>query len=224
MKLNADELEIVAKRMDTYQIIYQEIHDELTDHMISAIETARANGDQRTVELVFDDVVNNNFSGDQAFKKIQLKYVRAYNKQIMKIMRANIKYYLNWQVILLIVAMVIASFYLPQTKVIPTVLLFTLIIAAFWPCFYALLKSKNIKTKKKKMSLIKSYVTSVSQFLTFIVYITLFVFRFIANKLHITFLNPAHYPPVVYVLLLSFFIIYALSSIRLCRRLLKLDL
>jgi len=38
--------------MEVYPINYQEVYDEILDHIVTAIETARKNGDQRAVEAV----------------------------------------------------------------------------------------------------------------------------------------------------------------------------
>ena len=70
MKLTAEELATVNKRLDGYHIIYQEVYDEIADHIITAIEIERAGGDERPVELLFDTVVEKQFPGNKTIQKI----------------------------------------------------------------------------------------------------------------------------------------------------------
>src|SRR5471030_760907 len=116
MILTADELEMVNKCMQTYAIKYQEVYDEISDHMITAIEIARKNGDQRAVETVFNEIFTTHFPGNNPMRKIQLKYMFAYHKKSMKMMWANFRYYLNWQTSLSIIILTITGFYLPLTE------------------------------------------------------------------------------------------------------------
>jgi len=223
MKLNADEIAWIGKRMETYHIIYQEIHDELTDHIITAIETARANGDQRAIETVFEDVVAAHFPGEKAMQKIQFKYVVAYNRKIRKTMWENMKYYFNLPVILATIILIISGFYLPRGIATAFVMMLLLIIAAAIPQFYVMRKLPKIKLGKRKMSLIRSFVTSRSSNLMLISTFWISVVGFWARQEHIDSLNPKNYHPVVFMVLLSFFIVYGLSSMRLCRQELKLE-
>ena len=222
MKLTAEELQWISKRIDTYHIIYQKIYDELADHFITAIETARANGDQRNIETVFDEITETQFPGNKAIQKVAVKYVFAYNRKIRKTMQANIRYYLDWRAAGLISILILTGFYLPQTKTTSLIFMFAMTITAFIPSWYAYRKLTKIKSPKGKMSLVKSFVSSRSRNLMLITNMLLIIIGFAARQWHINFLNPIYYHPVFYVVILSFFVIYGLSTMRLCRQELKL--
>ena len=63
MTLTGTELEWINKRMDWYDIKYQEIYDEIADHIITAIEKERQEGDNRTIDIVFQNVTDRDFGG-----------------------------------------------------------------------------------------------------------------------------------------------------------------
>jgi hypothetical protein len=221
MKLSATDLEYINQRMETYPIMYQEIYDEILDHVISAVEIARQKNDQRDIEFVFDEIMNNHFGGLKEIRRIVLQNVMAYNKKISKEFKANFKSYLNWQTVVLIAIIIIGSFYLPETKIINAILLFAVLIASFCPVFYTLIKTWGIKTIKRKRSLAKAYVISFSQHLTIVTYVILFVPRFVPKSWHLSFLNPLRYSPFIYVSLLCFFVVYTLSVIQLYKQVFK---
>jgi hypothetical protein len=217
MKLNATNIKYISHRMDNFRIMYQEIYDELTDHVITAIETARANNDSRTIEIIFDDVIDSHFGGGQGIKKIALKNALAYHKKTGKALWADIKYYLNHPVILAMIVLIFVSFYLPHNKITSIVLMALLIIAAGIPYVYVYRRSKKTVTGYKKLSLVKDWVRVRSVFLVPIVSL-LFCSSTFGKLFHIYFLNPLNFYPVVYMLFISFFLIYGLSCIRLCNQ------
>jgi predicted Zn-ribbon and HTH transcriptional regulator len=76
MKLTPTEIAWINNELDTHQIMYQEIYDEIKDHIITAIETVRANGDERNVALVFSEVMSAQFPGYRPFEEIAEQYQR----------------------------------------------------------------------------------------------------------------------------------------------------
>ena len=221
MKLTAIDLDYINDRLkNDIKSIYQEPYDEIKDHIITAIEVARENGDQRNIAFVFDELIETHFMGYQTFEKIIKGYPLTYYKKITKLHWANIKYYLNWQAVLLITLFVITGFYLPQNKITFLELIIGLIATAFMPAIYFFYQSKIliIKTDKGKSSLVKLSMQSMSTLLIFIGIILNSICQ-LARIFH--FFNPVFHP-VVYILLLSCFVIYGLSSMRLCRQELKI--
>ncbi|MDB5117436.1 MAG: hypothetical protein JWQ79_2928 [Mucilaginibacter sp.] len=223
MKLTIADLSYINQRMEAYPIMYQEIYDEILDHVISAIETAYKNGDQRDIESVFNEIMDTHFGGNKEIRRIVLQNSLAYNKKITKAFWGNFKSYLNWQTVMLIAILIITSFYLPQTKTGNAILLFAVIIASFCPIFYTLFKTKGVKTGKRKRSLARTYVVSISQMLSILTYVILFVFRLVPKPWHLSLLSPLRYSPFIYVSLLCFFVIYTLSVIRLYKQVFKPD-
>jgi uncharacterized membrane protein len=218
MTLTDRELDWIHKRMDWYGIKFQEIFDEMADHIISAIEVERAEGDQRTIDIVFDKVTDRDFGGYLGVDKIVKTYEYAYRSKIKKGMLENLKFYLNKPSLIAIVLLNITGFYLPGTKITILVMLIGLLLTASIPVVYAHINSPKIKIDDGKQSIIQSYMKSRALFLLSMINLILCVIGGAARTWDISFLNPAHYHPLVYMLLLSFFIIYGLSIMRLCRQ------
>jgi uncharacterized membrane protein len=218
MKLSNCELDWIHKRMDWYGIKFQEIFDEMADHIISAIEVERDGGDQRTIDIVFEKVTDRDFGGYLGVDKIVKTYEHAYRSKIKKGMLENLKFYLNKPGLIAIVLLNITGFYLPGTKTTIFVMLVGLLLTAAIPVVYAYINSPKIKIDDGKQSIIQSHMKSRALFLLSMINLILCVVGGAARTWDISFLNPAHYHPVVYMLLLSFFIIYGLSIMRLCRQ------
>ena len=119
MNLSIRELDWINKRMDWYGIKYQEIYNEIFDHIVSAIELERADGDQRTIDIVFEKVTDRDFGGYLGVDKIVKTYERAYRSKIKKGMFVNFKYYLNWQTLLLVYCLQLRAFiyHIPKRQV-----------------------------------------------------------------------------------------------------------
>jgi hypothetical protein len=209
--------------MDAYEIKYQEIYDEIKDHMISAVEQARAAGDSRSSAEVYEELVEKHFPGYWAFENLSKEYEKAYNAKIRIRLRANIKHYLNVQNLLLIGIFILTGFYVPHNKQVSITLMIILVISALVPYFYVLHKARIVKVKTGKRSLVKNNVTSRASVLMFASNFLLNMVGFLGRDYHITFLNPKNFHPVAYILLISFFVIYGLSAVRLCRQELRLN-
>ena len=57
MKLDYWEMDHIHKRMAMYDIKFQEIYNELFDHIVTSIEERRAAGDTSSLDKMYDDVV-----------------------------------------------------------------------------------------------------------------------------------------------------------------------
>ncbi|MES2278346.1 MAG: hypothetical protein V4592_20105 [Bacteroidota bacterium] len=219
MILTTDEITWVIDKLNTYGIKYQEIYDELKDHLLTAIENLREAGDDRSVEMLFDEVVKQQFPGYWPFEDILKQYQVAYRHKIGKAMWANMQYYCNWQTAPLIVLLLVIGFYLPHTKPVMGSLLVSLLLMAVIPLVYTYRNGRRISTGKGRQSLIKGYVFNQANLLMIIINLLLNGIGALSRQWDAAaFLNPMHYHPVVYMLLFSFFIIYGLSCIRLCRQ------
>jgi len=218
MTLTNRELEWINKRMDWYGIKFQEIFDEIADHIISAIEVERAAGDQQTIDIVFDKVTERDFGGYLGVDKILTAYERAYRSRIKKGLLENLKFYLKKPGLVAVMLSTLVGFYLPRTKVTVLVMLIGLLLTAIIPLVYAYRNSPRIKLDQGKQSIIQSYMKSRALFLLTLINLILCVFGGAARTWDIVFLNPINYHPVIYMLLFAFFIIYGLSIIRLCRQ------
>lgn len=233
--LSPIDLAWVNAKLVTYPIRYTEIYNEITDHVISAIEDARAAGDERDIELVFNEVMAFHFPSDEAIYKIVLQYVHAFNRKIRQQMWANFAYYLSWPGILLVIIIIAASLYLPYSKVIAFVFGILLIILAAIPQWYSFFKLPPVRKIRVdssksafepgnlvKQSLTRSFVQSRSGSLMWIVLVHDCVLGGFARMYNIDFLNKLHYPIPLYMALVAAFTIYGLSCMRLCRQKFKI--
>jgi hypothetical protein len=224
MILTPIDLNYIIHRMEMYDIKYQEVYDEIKDHVISAVEDMRTNGDQRNIVDLFDDMLNTQFPGYWAFEKISKEYEKAYRQKIKKVIWANMVHYLNRQTIPLIILSIIVGFYLPHDKRVSVVFMVLMIITAMAPYFYVLRRAEKINPDAGKKSLVKNEIVRRAFLLFAITSFLLNVVGWIGRDYNITYLNPRYFHPVFYVVLLSFFIVYGLSAMRLSRQELKLEL
>ena len=69
MILTTVDLEYIDTRLDEHELKYQEVYDEIKDHVLLAMETARAGGDERDIEFLYNDMMATQFPGYYAFEK-----------------------------------------------------------------------------------------------------------------------------------------------------------
>lgn len=217
MKLTTKELEWIDKRMDWYDIKYQEIYDEILDHIITAIEEARRDGDQRAIDIVFQRVVDSHFGGYLGIDKIIETNEKAYRGKIEKAIRANYRHYMNRQTVILLLVLTIIGFYLPYNKTTAIVMTIGLLIIAIVPVVYAYVLSRTIKTNKGKRSMVKSHVIGRSFLLLISFSAFVNVINLMVHELNLPFMRPI-YPPIIYMVFYFLFIIYGLSIVRLCKQ------
>jgi uncharacterized membrane protein len=224
MKLTNKETDWINTKLSSYDIKFQEIFDELKDHLITAIENLREQGDDRHVEVLFNEVVSAQFPGFWPFDDIAKQYRLAYQHKISKALWANFNHYLNWKTMPALLALLVVGFYLPHSKAAVTTIMGILLIAAIVPMLYSYFTGRKIKTDKGRQSLLKNYVRFQSNFL---VLISNVVFNLIGglarNWAPASFLSPMHYAPVFFMLMIGFFCIYGMSCIRLTRQQFKLE-
>ena len=223
MILSSTDLNYINHRMETYDIKYREIYDEITDHVISAIETMRSKGDNRDIAALFDEMMETQFPGYWAFEKIAIQYQKAYHTKIRNMLAVNFKHYLTLPTAMVILALCIIGFYLPTSKPIAVSFMIVMVLIALVPQFYVYPKTKKIEQSKGKRSIVKQHVRYWSTVLIIVTNLILNCIGFLGREYKIHLLNPVYFHPTVWILLLSAFTIYALSSIRLCKQELKLD-
>jgi uncharacterized membrane protein len=219
MKLNPTELQWIGNKLNSYDIKYQEIYDELYDHLVSAVEQLRQSGDARPVEEIFNDVVSTKFPGYWPFENLVKNYRLAYGKKISYAMWSNFRYYLNWKSLPLVILLIFASYCLPYTRTTSTIMVSTLLVFAGITICYTYFKARKIKTDAGKQSILKGYLIYYSNF-------PMIFFNLIFNCLGFlsrnwpaaSFLNPQYFTPVVFTLILSFFVTYLLANIRLTQQ------
>jgi len=203
--------------MDWYSIKYQEIYDEILDHIITAIEAKRTIGDNRAINFVFQDVVDSNLNGYLGIEAIASTHKKAFQQKINHALRTNYSYYTSWKTSTGMAALIIiAGFYMPPGNIVLTMVI-SLFISALIPFAYAIISSRKIKTVKGKDSIIKGSVLMHSNVLIFTLYPITQLIKWGRESTSV-FLKAVLHSPAIYLILFYLFAIYGLSIIRLCKQ------
>src|SRR6187402_3437697 len=109
MPLTADELTWVSQHMTIYKIPFQEVNDEVLDHIISAMEYARASGNNLPVARLFQDVVDEQFNGYVGIDEIVKTHEKAYQKKANRIFWQNFRSIMDWKAMSFIALLVILT-------------------------------------------------------------------------------------------------------------------
>jgi hypothetical protein len=215
MILSAKETALVGLRLDEHRIKYQEVYDEMKDHILSAMEDLRAKGDCREVGVLFNEVVQSQFPGSKPFEGIVRQYRQLYRNRIHRAMWANFRHYLNVKTLPVLLVLSLLGFYLPHDKPMRVMLIIAMVIMSLVPMLYCLVFTRRIRTDKGKTSLLKVYLWWQSGLLMILANLILNSFRTIGREVKgLSFLNPDSYTPAVFMLILGFYFIYGLGCIR----------
>ncbi len=219
MKLTYWEMDYIHNRMKNYDIKFQEIYNELFDHIVSAIEEKREAGDTSSLEQMYADVVKTQFGGYSGIEKIARSYEAGYREKVRKMILANFKYYINFRSLVFIIMLMCIGFLLPHTNLIIGIFFIAIFAAAAYSSLYAYIKLRAIKPKGGKMSLVYNYTGGQANFPLMFVNSLLWLPQ-LPNIFsdHYKFKLTNVYHPVVLALMLAFMIIYSLSCMRLCRQ------
>ena len=219
MNLTYWEQDFIHTRMGAYDIKYQEIYNELFDHITTAIEAKREAGDRAGLEIMYQDVVEAQFGGYFGIVKVAASYEKAYKDKLKKMIWGNYGGYINFQSFVFTAALIALSFVLPHNK-ITIGILFTLILAAAAGCSaYAFITLRSIKPSKGTVSLVYSHIITTANLpLTFVnaaLWLPQLLYIFSEKDGKFKLFN-SH--PAVLALMLALLLIYDLSCIRLCRQ------
>lgn len=70
-ELPVSEIKYINNSLLKYGIKYYEIYHEINDHIISSIEDKRRSGDSRNVDLIFLEIIQDDFGGKEGIKDLQ---------------------------------------------------------------------------------------------------------------------------------------------------------
>ena len=156
MILTIEELEWVKERMKIYVIKYQEIYDEILDHILTGIEERRTAGDAREISVVFQDVVEEHFNGYVGIEALALSEEKIYQKNISSLFHQRLKQNFNWQMILISVILLALAYKMPNVKSLHDAFMVMIFVLSFGPIvYYAYIKlTGKVKTLKGKHSLL----------------------------------------------------------------------
>jgi hypothetical protein len=224
MILSADELQWVSDRMKVYGIKYQEIYNELFDHILTAIEDKRKDGDERDIMTVFQNVVDSHFGGYQGIEEVATSQEKVYIAHIRKSFRKILRSYFNWKLLLFAVVALMLTFKLPNVKLMHNMLLVIISLFAISPMVYTYITiTKKVKVAKGRRSLLKDQLLTQAyrplSFLNGALYLpTIF---FVSDDSSTGIKLFGQLPLAVLMLLMVFYMLLNLSAINLCNQIIK---
>jgi hypothetical protein len=161
MILSTEELQWVTERMKIYDIKYQESYYEILDHILTAIETKRDNGDKREISIVFQDVVDTDFGGYPGIEELAVRQEKIFNKYVGGAFKNIFRGYLNWWLLGFTIIASALAYTLPDNKAMHAVFFIAIFLLAFSPMMYAfILISRKVERVKGKRSLLKGRLIS----------------------------------------------------------------
>jgi hypothetical protein len=219
MKLDYWEMDYIHNSMKNYDIKFQEIYNELFDHIVTAIEERRTSGDTNSLEQMYAGVVKIQFGGYSGIEKIAKSHEDGYKRKVRKMIWANFRHYINFQSLVFIIALMCIGFSLPHTKLIMGIFFIAIFAAAAYSSLYAYIKLRAIKPKGGKISLVYSHTITQANFPLIFLNALLWVPQLpniFSDNYKFSILDI--YYPAILALLLALMIIYNLSCMRLCRQ------
>ena len=224
MILSAEEVQWVTNRMKVYDIKYQEIYNELFDHVITAIEAKRAAGDSREILSVFQDVVDTHFGGYQGIEEVAVGQEKAYSTRIRKTFRTILGSYFNWKLLVFTGIVLGLTVNLPDFKLMHNVLLVLIFLFAVSPMVYTyIIISRKVKVAKGRKSLLKGQLIAQAYlpllFLNGALYLPTIFFLNDNTSTGIKLFGQLPLP--VLMLVMIFYMLLNLSAINLCNQILK---
>lgn len=219
--ISGQELKWIDTRMEICDIKYQEIYDEILDHVITAIEEKRKAGDQQDIKWLFQDVIDEHFKGFFGIEKLAKEQEDVYRQGMQKLWLQSAKQYLTWPMLAFIVLVLLISLKLPDIRVVKIFLLLGCLLLAFSPVIYAYLSLPGkLNTVKGKKSLLRSQLITKTQIPAFLLNGMIYL-----PQLFFIFNNGAenwsvfkHIPLPVYITIMMFFVVLNLTAIRFCRK------
>jgi len=159
MILSEEELNWIRDRMEYYDIKYQEIYDEVLDHILTAIEERRKAGDTRQILSVFQNVVDEQFGGYAGIEALAQSQAKMHHRNIRLLFLSQLKSWFNWQTLLIAIVLLAAAYKIPHSRPVHNFFVLTVFFLVFSPVIYAYsLLAGKIKTIKGKSSLFKSHL------------------------------------------------------------------
>jgi hypothetical protein len=222
MKLSTAEIEWVKERMQIYVIKYQEIYDEILDHVLTAIEEKRNAGDRQPIDTVFQQVIDDHFNGFAGIESLADDEEKLYHIKINKLFNTNFKQQFNWKTLLITVVLLAVAYKLPNVRLVNKIFFGSIFLMALTPVVFVFLSLfGKIKTMKGKYSLIKKYLTAKvvvpMTVLNGIIYFPMIVTNMMGEDDDFKLVK--HAPPLVMMTILVLFMIINSSYIQSSRKL-----
>jgi hypothetical protein len=222
MILTPQEIAWVKDRMEVYVIEYQEIYDEVLDHILTAIEERREAGDTKEIQVVFQNVVDEHFNGYADIEALAIREEALYRKKIGNIFHNHLKQYFTWKALAITLALLAISYELPNSGFVHKGFWAGIFLLAFTPVIYAVVAIKGrIKTIRNKKSLLKTYVLPYTILPIALLNSVLFLPETFIDD---DFKTLRDLPSVVLMAVFLFFLVTNVSYIQACREIINKQL
>ncbi|SDT46101.1 hypothetical protein SAMN05216490_3567 [Mucilaginibacter mallensis] len=221
MKLDYWDLDCIHTRMKSYDIKYQEIYNELFDHIVTAIEEKRAVDNSSSIERLYTEVVDTQFGGYSGIERVAKSHEDGYKKKVMKLVWGNFRHYLNYQSLIFTAVLIGISFTLPPTKLTAFIIAMMMIVVAIHSSAYAYIKLRRIKPSKGKTSLVYSHTIAQANLPMMFLYTLVWLPRLPAIFNDTYKRTLPHFHPAILAFELALVLIYDMSCMRLCQQELK---
>jgi hypothetical protein len=222
MILTIAEIEWVKERMKIYVIKYQEIYDEVLDHILTAIEERRKAGDGQDIESLFQNVVDEHFSGYAGIESLASTEEHLYRKRLSKLFYTNLKQQFNWKALIFTAVLLFGAYQLPNITFINKMFVMVIFLLSISPVLIAFISLYGkIATIKGKKSLLKRYLIAQTlvPMMLFNSFIYCPVLIGIITGQDDNFKPIKHLPPVVMMAFLVLFMIVNISYVQSSRQL-----
>lgn len=227
MILSPEELKWIDDRMMIYEIKYQEIYNEIVDHIITAIEEKRKAGDTSEIKYLFQEVVDKHFGGYNGVEKLVASQENTFKESVQSLWTKCVKHYLTWPMLVFTVIAVLLSLQLPNVKIVRGIMMLMCTLLAFSPLMYAYTVMPNeLRKLKGKKSLLKDhFITKAgtpAMFLNFVFYLPQLFTLWSDKESDWHIFN--HLMPPLAILIVMIFVVFNLATIRFCREFLAKSL
>lgn len=152
MKLNKEQLADLQHELN-YAVKYKETYDELYDHILTEIETC--NEQPLLATTVAKQIIDNEFGGYDALKKMEKDRVKLMNFAMRKKHFQHMLQFLNFPVVGFTVVITIAAYFLAGNPVSRRYLLEFTTATAVVPMLFLLYKKLSDKFKQWKFDIYK---------------------------------------------------------------------
>lgn len=109
-KLMPYEYKWIARRLEIYGIKYAEIYNEFYDHMVSAVEGKRAQGDKRPVLVLFQETIQQDFGNKEGLVRIAGERKDLLRSLLRKALKTELRTYFGSWKTLVVAGLVVLVF------------------------------------------------------------------------------------------------------------------
>lgn len=211
MKLRADELTWIDERMKTYQIKYRSVHNEILDHVITAIEEKREAGDSSNIDLLFQQVIETHFGGSRGIEKLVVKQGEIYRQSINKLWMQSLKHHFTLPMLVFTMAILLLSLKLPDNNLLKLWILIICTALACSPLLYAhfFLKGRVVQTVKGDQRFLRIHLVIKTGTPAIFLFLP---FKYLPHQLIYQL------PPVIFMAAMIVFILLNLTAINFCKQ------